>query len=142
MSVTPGLTTTGFWNREAQLAAPPHLTVVEYGMVPRLSATAGSSGGEQRYGMVKTGACVLCNGSLCGGVDPSSGRPLPEKPCAGQSIPFNCYYPSMDACYAGNDTRSAMVAGLTATPFTKVMEVSYAQPSYAEAFQTMLAGKL
>jgi hypothetical protein len=122
------------------LLAPP---------VPRalkLSSGYGGSGAVVpdepvvRFGMLPQGTCARCFNSICGGVNPNNGRPLPARPCAAGEQ-FNCYYPSEAACNANQPQRQMLAASLSAAPFQNVMKTVYSQPNYADALQTFFAGK-
>lgn len=93
-----------------------------------------------RFGMLPQGTCVRCFNSVCGGVNPNNGRPLPPRPCApGEQL--NCYYPSESACNSNQPQRQMLSASLSTAPFQNVMKTVYNQPNYADALQTFFAGK-
>jgi hypothetical protein len=101
---------------------------------------------SERVGLIPQGTCARCFGSICGGVDPSTGRPLPERPCAPNNenlAPFNCYYESLDQCNEVNNRRpprQLLVATLTTAPsFNDVMELTFDQPNYGTAVQTFFS---
>ncbi len=130
MSVQPGLTTTGFWDQQAQLRAPQPDPTIEYGL-------SGSAPGV-KYGRLRGGACIECTDALCGGVSSSTGDPLAWRPCSNNPPP--CYYDSMQLCQHGKEARTTMTSAMSSMPFGHVMVTSFSQPNYAEAFQTFSTG--
>ena len=132
----------GFWDQEAQLTMPMMSTSSRYGLAPQ-----GANNSNEVYGRLPGGGCVRCsdprNYGVCGGVDKSTGRPLPPRECeVDKGMLFNCYYPapnSQTKCY-GSMRRAASVASLSSEPFRKVLQATADQPNYMDAVQTMYAG--
>lgn len=99
-----------------------------------------SSNTTIKYGRLPQGGCARCFSSICGGVDPNTGRPLPDKPC-GPSDVFNCYYPSDLACNSNEPRRQQLTQKLSTAPFSFTMKTVFDQPNYADAAQTFFAGR-
>ena len=106
--------------------------------VPRTLASSTSD--PVRFGMLPQGTCARCFNSICGGVDPQTGRPLPPRPC-GPNDRFNCYYSSEAMCNQNQPQRQTLAASLSTSPFRDVMQTVYNQPNYADAVETFYAGK-
>lgn len=106
---------------------------------------AGGGAKTERVGLLPQGTCIRCYDTVCGGVNASTGRPLPDHRCvpsAGEA--FGCYYDSLDECNVANRNqpqRQLLAATLSTAPFRDVMAVTYDQPSYASAAETFFAGR-
>lgn len=134
MALHPGLTTTGFWNQEAQMQSAG---------APRSFAPSASRDAASGYGMTSDNLCLPCAtrglDSLCS-TQSRTGGTNPIVPCEKGEL-YQCRYQTLDQCY-GNATKAGLVAGMSRQPYSKVMETAFHQPSYGTAFQTMAAGKL
>lgn len=106
---------------------------------------AGGGAKTERVGLLPQGTCIRCYDTVCGGVNPSTGRPLPDHRClASAGEAFGCYYDSLDECNVANRNqpqRQLLAATLSTAPFRDVMAVTYDQPSYASAAETFFAGR-
>jgi hypothetical protein len=135
------LSKSGFWDRDAQMRVPMQTTASRYGLAPAGAASA------EVYGRLPNGGCVRCsdpnNYAACGGVDKTTGRPLPWRECNTKAgMLFNCYYPapnSQEKCY-GNFQRAAQYATLSSEPFGQVLKATADQPNYMDAVTTMMSG--
>jgi len=134
MSVQPGITTTEFWNRGAQLSMG-----LSVGVTPMTVAENSPTG----YGMTADGFCIPCAttgvDSLCS-TPGSTGATNPIVKCEYNQL-HNCQHASLNDCY-GNATKAGLVTSMEAKPFDAVMKISFVQPTYGTAFQTMMAGQL
>lgn len=139
------LSKSGFWDQDAQRVALPSMSMsatAQYGLAPQ-----GASQSQDVYGRVPGGQCVRCsdarNYGVCGGVDKSTGKPLPWRECRpSEGMLFNCYYAapqSQAKCY-GSQRRAMQVAAAASEPFDQLLRTTADQPSYMEAVQTMYAG--
>ena len=109
-----------------------------------LSATTAVSAGRTaadlgKYGRLPGGVCTRCFDAVCGGVDPSNGRPLPPRKCAdGETV--RCYFDSFDECNKPYPQRQALASTLSTKPMGQLMKTVYEQPSYSDAAQTFFNG--
>ena len=137
-----------FWDQNAPAKQPGVIGLGKLSMNAQLAPAAparsgmGASAGSPdnvKFGMLSNGTCVRCFNSVCGGVDRSTGRPLPDHPCSDNQV-LNCYYPSEAVCTNNQPQRQKLSMALSAAPFRDTIAVTYNQPNYADAMDTFFAG--